>query len=385
MKAIYLDHNATSPVREEALERYRRAAVDHFGNASSVHAPGRDARRALDAAREEVAAALGAHAREIVFTGGGTESDNLAIVGLAQRRRSGHIVTSAVEHPAVLATCRALESRGFGLTVVPVDATGRVDPDVVLAAVGADTILVSIMMVNNETGVVQPIEEIGARIHERGIPLHSDAVQAFGRLPVDLASLPVDLLSISGHKFGAVKGVGALFVRDGLMIDPILRGGGQENDRRSGTYNVAAAAALATAATLARDGRAAEMTRLEHLRDAMEAEVCARIDGAAVNGRAGPRVTNTSNLHLPGADGEAVVLALDAEGIAVSSASACASAWRATSHVLTAMGLSAREADDSIRVSLGRTSTTADVEAFVRALPGAVERLRTAAGPPGPR
>ncbi len=385
MKTIYLDHNATSPVREEALESYRRAAVDHFGNASSVHAAGRDARRALDAAREEVAAALGAHAREIVFTGGGTESDNLAIAGLAQRRRSGHIVTSAVEHPAVLATCRALESRGFGLTVVPVDATGRVDPDAVLAAVGPDTILVSIMMVNNETGVVQPIEEIGARIHERGVPLHTDAVQAFGRLPVDVATLPVDLLSISGHKFGAVKGVGVLFVRDGLMIEPILRGGGQENDRRSGTYNVPAAVSLATAATLAGKERDAEMARLAGLRDAMETAVRARIDGATVNGGAGPRVANTSNLRLPGADGEAIVLALDAAGIAVSSASACASAWRATSHVLSAMGLSAREADDSIRVSLGRATTAADVDAFACALPGAVERLRAAAGPTHPR
>ncbi len=381
MKPIYLDYNASAPAREAALETLRRVAREAAGNAESPHRFGRGARRELDAAREVVAAAIGARTREIVFTSGGTESDNLAVVGVAKRRSSGHVVTSAIEHPAVLEACRHLEKHGFRVTRVPVDTGGRVAIERVADAIAADTILVSIMWVNNETGVIQPVEEIAALARERGVLSHTDAVQAFGRLDIDVGNVPVDLLSISGHKFGAPTGIGALYIRDGVEMESIVHGGGQERGMRSGSPAVALAAALAAAARAAVGECAAETVRLGRLRDRIERELLARIPGAAVNGAGSARVANTTSIRFPGADGEAVLLALDAAGIAVSSASACAAARRATSHVLTAMGLTPREADDSLRVSLGYRTTDADVDRFIRVLPDEVARIRAVSRP----
>lgn len=372
--AVYMDYNATAPVREEALEAYRRAALESFGNASSTHAPGRHAKAALDDARVALAEALGARARDVVFTSGGSEGDNLALKGVALARGSGHIVTTTIEHPAVLEACRWLERRGFAVTYVGVDGQGRVDPDAVAAAIRDDTVMVSAMWVNNETGVVQPAEEIAEACRERGVVFHTDAVQAFGRVPVD-AGL-VDLLSISGHKFGAPKGLGALVAARGVDFEPLVHGGGQEANRRSGTYNVPGAVALAEAARLAAAERIAETERLAVLRDRLEAGVLSAVPDAHVNAAGAPRVAGTSNIRFDGADGEAVLLALDAEGIHASSASACAASRTEPSYVLLAMGLSRRQAEDSMRFSLGRATTDTDIDRFLDVIPGVVEKVR---------
>jgi len=378
---IYLDYNASAPARDAALEAFGCAARDAHGNPGSLHRFGRDAKRALDGARVVIAGCIGAREGEIVFTGGGTESDNLALTGIMARHPRGHIVTSAVEHPAILETCRSLEARGVRVTRVAVDADGRVDPSRVGEAIGDDTVLVSVMWVNNETGVVQPVEEIAAIARARGVTFHTDAVQAFGRVAIDVAGAGVDLLSISGHKFGAPPGVGALFVRRGCDIEAVMHGGGQEHGRRGGTPALPLAAAMAAAAREACDECAAETVRLGALRDRMERSLLERIPGVAINGAGAARVANTSNIRIPGADSEAVLLALDALGIAVSSASACAAARRDTSHVLRAMGRSAREAGNSLRVSLGYRTTASDVDNFLAVLPDTVEGMRASTKP----
>jgi cysteine desulfurase len=377
-RIVYMDYNATAPMRDEAIAAYQRAAAECPGNASSTHASGRAARTALDDARCTMAAAMGARPREVVFTSGGTEADNLAVKGVALARGGGHIVTSAVEHPAVLEVCRWLETRGFRVTYVGVDDGGRVAADQVAAAVTDDTILVSIMWVNNETGVIQPVEEIAAMTREKGVPFHSDAVQAFGRVPIDLAAVPVDLLSISAHKFGGPKGAGALVVRSGVDFEPLIHGGGQEGNRRSGTYNLPAAAAMATAARLAVEELGDEGTRLAALRDRLEAGARERLDDVHVNGAGAPRVANTANIRFDGAFGESVLIGLDAAGVAASSASACAASRNTPSYVLMAMGLSRKQAEDSMRFSLGRRSSDADVDRLLEVLPAVVGHTRAA-------
>ena len=376
MPAVYLDYNATTPVRAEALDATNRVLRDGYGNPSSTHFAGRRARAFLDEARESMAATLGARPSELIFTSGGTESNNLAIKGVAAKHGHGHIVTSAVEHPAVLETCRALSADGFEITCLPVDTNGRVNPEAVREAIRPDTVLVTVMAVNNETGVIQPVEEIGRIARARGVCFHSDAVQAYGRLPIDLRRDTVDMLSISGHKFCGPKGAGVLFVRRGLRLEPLTHGGGQERGHRSGTENLPGIAAMAEAARLACAERESEQQRLLRLRERLEAGILETITGAAINGAGADRVANTANVRFDGADGEAVLIALDELGIAASSASACAARRGAPSHVLAAMGLTRREGDDSVRFSMGRFTTEEDVEYALKVLPATIARIR---------
>ena len=371
-----MDYNATAPVRPCALEALERVTRDCFGNASSAHQIGRTTRRHLDNAREAIAKCIGVEPREIVFTSGGTESDNLAIKGVVGQFTRGHIVTSTVEHPAVLETCRFFDEHGFDVTYLDVDEAGRVNPDDAADAIRDDTLLISVMWVNNETGVIQPIEELAAIARARGVPMHTDAVQAFGRIPVDLSIAPVSLLSLSGHKFGAPNGVGALVVRRGVELVAVTHGGGQEWNIRSGTHNAAGAVAMAEAALEATRELEKEQERLESLRNRLEKGLLIRIADTHVNGADADRVANTSNIRMDGADGEAVLIALDEQGICASSASACAAAHTEPSHVLTAMGMSRRQADDSMRFSLGKESTRDDVDKLIEVTPGIVERIR---------
>jgi len=388
MDTTYLDFNATAPVRPEAREAYVHA-LDAWCNASSAHAPGRVAHAMLDGAREALAGFLGATAREIVFTAGGTASDNLAIGGVcaAVRAATGpgaspvavggpHVVATAIEHPAVLETCRALERLGIRVTVVSPGPDGLVRAGDMIDAIREDTILVSMMWVNNETGVIQPVADVACAARARGVLCHSDAVQAFGRVPIDVRGVGVDLLSLSGHKFGAPPGIGALFVRRGTSIGPVIHGGGQEWNLRSGTHNVPGAVAMAEAARVSTRVLETEAARQRKLRDRLEDELARRLDGVHVNGVGAPRVANTSNLRFDGVDGESVVLALDAVGIAVSSASACAASHHDPSHVLLAMGLSEREASGSIRISMGWTTHANDVDRLLEELPRAIARSR---------
>ena len=375
---VYMDYNATTPVRAEAAEVYARVQRECFGNPSSAHFAGRRARSILDESRERIAATLGAQPGELYFTSGGTEGDNLAIVGVAESHARGHIVTSSIEHPAVLETCRRLAARGFGITYLPVDAEGQVDPVSVRDAIRDDTVLVTIMWVNNETGVIQPIEAIGQYTRERGTLFHSDAVQAFGRVLVDVQATPVDLITISGHKFCAPKGVGAVYVRRGITLATPVRGGGQERGLRSGTENLAGIAAMAEAGALACAERGAESQRLDELRNRLEAGILDQVPEVSINGGGASRMANTSNVCFTGADGEELLVSLDERRIAVSSASACAAAGNdKPSHVLMAMGRSRREAEDSMRFSLGRLSTGPDVDRCLEVLPQAVERVRS--------
>jgi cysteine desulfurase len=378
-RRVYMDHNATTPVAPEVLAAIRPWLEESFGNASSIHWAGRAARAAVDGARAQVARLLRAVPSEVVFTSGGTEADNLALLGAVRAARRGaeppHLVVSAIEHPAVLGAAEALEREGAALTKVGVDRSGLVDPDRVEAALRPSTVLVSVMLANNETGALQPVAEIARRVRARGALVHCDAVQGVGRVPVDVRALGVDLLSLSGHKMGAPQGVGALWVRRGVALAPLVRGGGQERGRRPGTENTAGIVGLGAAAELALREQEPLAARLTVLRDRLERELCARIEGLAVNAP-GPRVGNTLSLTLSGIEGEAALLNLDLEGIAASSGSACASGTMAPSHVLLAMGLRAEDAQGSLRFSLGRGSTDADVDAVVEALPPIVARLR---------
>jgi cysteine desulfurase len=377
VREVYMDYNATAPVRREAVEAYRHVLAEGYGNPSSAHFAGRRAKAALDESRERIAATMGARPAEIFFTGGGTEGDNLAIKGIAAMHGQGHIVTSSIEHPAVLSTCRSLDPCDFDVTYLPVGADGRVDPEAVRGAVRKDTILITVMWVNNETGVIQPIEAIGAIAREKSVTFHSDAVQAYGRLLVNVGKLPVDALTISGHKFCAPKGTGALYVRRGVQVETVVHGGGQERRMRSGTENVAGVAAMAEAAELACAERESETGRLGALRDRLESGVQKVIPNATVNGGNSSRVANTSNISFAGAHGETVLTSLDEKRVAVSSASACMASAEDPSHVLRAMGLSRKQADESLRFSLGRFSDAADVERCLEVLPGIVERIRS--------
>jgi cysteine desulfurase len=374
---VYMDYNATSPVRREALDAFNDAAGRAFGNPGSTHAAGRRARRIQDEARGMVAGVIGAGAPEVYFVSGGTEGDNVAILGTAALYGRGHVITTRIEHPAVLEACRSLDPGAFDVTFVDADAGGRVDPDAVRSAVREDTILISVMWVNNETGVIQPVEEIGAMARERRITFHTDAVQAFGRVAVDVRRVPVDMLTISAHKFCAPKGVGALYVRRGTKVGRTVHGGGQERGLRSGTENVPGVVAMARAAVLADSEREAESERLGSLRDRLQEGILRTIPDAHVNGDGSMRVANTLNVRFDGADSEAVLIGLDEKGVAASSASACAAGSDEPSHVLMSMGLTRKQAEESLRLSLGRFSSPSDVDHCLDVLPGIVERTRS--------
>ena len=377
---IYLDHNATTPLHPLAADRMAQAMREVWGNASSVHHFGQQAKAALDEARGSVATLLGADAAEVVFTAGGTESDNLAIRGAAEALEPAgrkHLITTAIEHEAVLNTMKSLARRGWRVTTLPVDATGIVSPDRLREAITDDTALVSVMHANNEIGTIQPVAELAAIAHEHGALVHTDAVQTAGKLPLDVRALGVDLLSIAGHKFYGPKGTGALWVRRGVRLLSPLTGGRQERSRRAGTENVPALVGLGVAAEAAGRTLAAEGGRLAALRDRLEAGILATITGSARNGAQAPRVPNTSNISIDRIESESVLIGLDLAGIAVSSGSACSSGTLEPSHVLKAMGLPHLRTLGSIRFSLGASNTDADIDRVLEVLPPLVEKLRS--------
>ena len=374
---IYLDNSATTRVDEKVLEAMLPCFRENFGNASSVHIFGQEARAIVEDARRSVADLLGADMREIVFTSGGTESDNAALWGVFRsgHRPGNHIITTKIEHPAILATCKALESAGAEVTYVPVNASGRVDPGVIEAAMRESTLLVSVMHANNETGVIQPIEEIAAIAKKRGILLHTDAVQSVGKIPVNVRELDVDLLSLSAHKIHGPKGVGVLYIRKGTKTIPFMTGGSHERKRRAGTENVPAIAGLGAAARLARERQPEMQTRVSALRDSLESQISNRIQGTRINGHA-PRLPNISNLSFENLEGEAAVIALDLEGVAISTGSACSSGALDPSHVLTAMGLRPEVVQGSLRFSLCYHNTAAEVDRVVQIAEPVIQRLR---------
>jgi cysteine desulfurase len=374
---IYLDNSATTRVDSRVLEAMMPFLRDNFGNASSIHTFGQDARAAVEKARRYVAELLGADTREVIFTSGGTESDNAALWGVFRSgyRQGNHIITTKIEHPAILATCKALQAAGAEVTYLPVDSSGRVDPASIAGAITDRTVLVSIMHANNETGVIQPIEEIGALARERGIVMHTDAVQSAGKIPLDARRLGVDLLSLSGHKIHAPKGVGALYARKGVKLAPFMTGGSHERKRRAGTENVPGIAGLGAAARLALS-RLDEMgTRVAALRDRLENEARRRIPGVRING-APPRLANISNLSFERLEGEAAVIAMDLEGVAVSTGSACSSGSLEPSHVLMAMGLRPEVVQGSLRFSLCCDNTDEEIGRALDVLVNVTERLR---------
>lgn len=376
---VYLDHNATTPLAPEVVEAMVRALCDLFGNASSIHADGQRAKAALDDARTEVARLIAAEPGDIVFTAGGTEADNLAIRGVVDAAGPSRtrVVVTAVEHEAVINTARALGRRGTPVTVVPVDAEGVVRPSVFEEALGGDAAVASVLLANNETGVIQPVEELARQARARRVVFHTDAVQAVGKIPVDVAALGVDLLSLSAHKFGGPKGAGALWVRRGTPMAGVITGGRQERNRRAGTENVPAIVGLGAAARLARATLAEESIRQTRLRDHLEAAILATVPGAAVNGGGARRVPNTTNIAFEKVEAESLLIALDLEGIAVSTGAACSSGTLEPSHVLRAMGLPPGRVQSSIRFSVGTTTTPDDIARVLAVLPALVRRLRS--------
>ena len=382
MDRVYLDHAATTPVDPEVAEAMSRVLHDTHGNPSSIYAEGRAARAAVDRARDEVAAAIEAEPSEIVFTSGGTEADNLALRGALKARRDERegLVTTAIEHHAVIDTARDLERYAHvRLTVVGVDRQGVVDPAAMREAIDERTSLVSVMHANNEIGTIEPIAEIGGICRDLGVTFHSDAVQTVGALEVDVRKIPIDLLSINAHKFYGPKGVGALYVRRGTRLATMQTGGGQEKGRRTGTENVAGIVGLGVAMRIARERRATESPRQARLRDRLISGVRTRVPDVVLNGHPTDRLPNNASFCVPGTDGESLIVALDLEGFAVSSGSACTSGETEPSHVLLALGLDREVAKGSLRVTVGRSTTEADVDAFVRALEHIVARLRNAA------
>lgn len=376
---IYLDHNATTAPRPEVIDLVTRVLRDTWGNASSVHAYGQQAKSVLDEARSRVATLIGADPAEVVLCGSGTESDNLAIRGAADAQADAgrrHLVTTAIEHEAVRATMAALGRRGFRITTIPVDASGIVSVDAVREAVTPDTALVSVMHANNEIGTLQPIAEIAAIARASGALMHTDAVQTAGRIPVDVRALGVDLLTLSAHKFHGPKGAGALFIRRGVKLAPTLTGGRQERGRRSGTEPVAIYAGMGLAAELAQAALADEPGRLAPLRDRLETALLAGIPDTVRNGAASPRVPNTTNLSFAGVESESLLIGLDLEGVAVSSGSACSSGTLEPSHVLRAMGCSHARALGSVRFSLGASTTEDAIDHAIDAVARVVTRLQ---------
>jgi len=376
--AIYLDHNATTPVDPAVADAVVEALREDFGNASSVHAWGQRAKARLDRARSAVAALIGGDPSEVVFTGSGTEADVLALRGAAEALEPAgrrHIVVSAFEHEAVIQTAKALARRGWDVTWLSPTREGLVTADALAAAVTDRTAIVSVMLANNEVGTIQPIAELAAIAHARGALFHTDAVQAAGKVPIDVAALGVDLLSLSGHKFGGPKGAGALWIRRGTRLVSQMTGGRQEKNRRAGTENVPGLAGLGVAAERAR-AKLAEMPRVAALRDALEAGILAAVPGTHVNGRREARVANTANIGFEGVEAESLVIAYDLEGIAVSTGSACSSGTLEPSHVLKAMGLDPHDTQNAIRFSLGTSTTAGEVARVVALTPALVERLR---------
>lgn len=377
MEPIYLDHAATTPVRPEVREAMMPLLMENYGNASSVHRWGRDAKVKLEEARARVAAVLGARPTEIVFTRGGTEADNLAVLGRSRKVRGGGVACSAIEHKAVLMTARAAEAEGAPLHVLPVDSDGVVDLAALDAILDASLAVVSVMWANNEVGAIQPVEEIASRCREAGVVFHTDAVQAFGKLPVRVDEVPVSLLSVSAHKVGGPKGVGALFVRKGTEIEPLVYGGGHERGIRAGTEDVAGAVGFAIAAELAAREREKEVARLGALRDRLQAGLLERVPELRVNAVGAERIPTVLNISVPGANDEMLLVMLDLEGIAASSGSACSSGGVTPSHVLTSMGLPPDIAGPSVRLSLGHETTDADIDGVLNIFPPLMERLRS--------
>jgi cysteine desulfurase len=383
---VYFDYNATTPLAPEVLEAVIAASRDQFGNASSVHYFGQRAKAAMDEARSAVAALIRADPSEIVYTSGGTESDNFAIRGAADALEPGgrrHLVASAIEHEAVLNTFKALSRRGWHTTLIPVDRTGIVDPDRLRELVTKDTALVSVMQANNEIGTIQPIAELAAIAHQHGALMHTDAVQSVGKLPVDVRALGIDLLSLSAHKFNGPKGAGALWIKRGTRMQPILTGGKHERSRRAGTENVPALVGMGVAARLAMGKLATEGVRVGALRDRLEDGILRSVPDTVLNGAHAPRVPNTTNISFDRVEAESLLIALDLEAVAVSTGSACSSGTLEPSHVLRAMGLSTHRTQSSLRFSLGLFSTQEEVDRVVAVLPGIVDKLRALTRRPG--
>jgi len=378
MNRIYLDNAATTPVRREVFEAMVPYLTDKYGNPSSIHSYGREARADLNRAREQVAAAIGAAPEEIIFTAGGSEADNLAIKGtaLAMYGEKSHIITSAVEHHAVLHSVESLKRLGFSVTILPVDSEGMVDPEDVKRAITPETCLISIMYANNEVGTIQPIEEISRIAREAGVLFHTDAVQAVGHMPVDVKSLGVDMLSLSGHKFYGPKGVGALYARRGVRLAPLIDGGAQERKRRAGTENMAGIVGIGMAIELAVSEMDEVSAKEERLRDKLIEGLTQRIPDVKLNGHRRLRLPNNVNMSFLYVEGESLLLNLDMEGIAASSGSACTSGSLAPSHVLMAMGIPHEVAHGSVRMTLGRYTEDADVERVLDVMPRIVEKLR---------
>jgi cysteine desulfurase len=376
-RTIYLDHAATTALDARVLDAMIPYLTTEYGNASSIYTLGRHAMQAIDHAREQVAAAIHSRPTEIAFVGCGSESDNLAIKGIAytSQKKGNHLITSSIEHHAVLHTCQYLERTGFKTTYLPVDEYGRVDPDEVARAITDQTILVSVMYANNEVGTIEPIAEIGRICRARKIPFHVDAVQAGGALPIDVAALNVDLLSLSAHKFYGPKGMGILYVRQGMRILPQLQGGSQERGRRAGTEDVAGIVGTATALTLAQEEMAQATLRIKALRDRL-IEGVLTIPGSRLTGHPSERLPNNASFCFKGVEGESLLLSLDLLGIAASSGSACTSGSVDPSHVLIAMGVPAEWLRGSLRLTLGKSNTDADVDAILTRLPGIVAKIR---------
>jgi cysteine desulfurase len=378
MARVYLDHNATTQVRPDVLEAMLPYFGEHFGNASSVHAFGQEARAAVEDARAQVAAFLNASPSEIVLTGGGTESDNLAVIGGAHAcaSKGKHVVTTSIEHDAVRQAADVLEQEGFQVTRVAPSPDGRITAEAIEAALRPDTILVSVMASNNETGVIQPMAEIGAVCAKRGVPFHTDAVQAAGKIPIDVSAWQATLATITGHKFYGPKGAGALYVRRGFKCTPLQVGGEHERGRRAGTENVPAVVGLGKACEVAAADMATVTPRIAALRDRLEAGLAERVPQIVRHGALAPRVCNTAHVSFVGAEGEHLILSLDMKGIAVSSGAACKSGSSHPSHVLLAMGVPANVAQSAVRFSLGRCTTEAEIDRVLDIVPGVVEKLR---------
>jgi cysteine desulfurase len=378
MKQIYMDYAATTPVRKEVLDEMLPFFSENFGNPSSLHTFGQDARYPVESARERIASAIGAKPDEIVFTSGGTESNNFAVKGIAFARqdKGKHIITSAIEHHAILEPCHFLEKNGFEVTSIPVDSKGVVDPADLLKAIKKETILISVMHANNEIGTIQPIKEIGAIARERGIIFHSDVVQTLGRMPINVDDLNLDLLSASGHKVYGPKGVGFIYIRKGTRITPFMHGGEQERGRRASTHNVPGIVGLGKAVELAVLDLDKETERITALRDKMIRGIVNNIEGCRLNGHPEKRLFNNVHVSIDYIEGESLLLYLDMEGIACSTGSACSSASLEPSHVLSAIGISADTAYGALRFTLGRQNTEEDVNFVIDTLPGIVKKLR---------
>ncbi len=378
MKQIYLDYSATTPVHPDVLKAMMPYFTEAFGNPSAIYSYGLEAKQAVDEARSKVAELIGARDEEIVFTSGGTEADNFAIVGAvyANKNKGNHIITSAIEHHAVLETCKLMEDRGFSVTCLPVDEYGLVVPHDIKEAITDKTVLISVMHANNEVGTIEPISEIARIAKEAGVLFHTDAVQSVGHIPVDVNELGVDLLSISAHKLYGPKGVGALYIRKGTRLEPLLHGGAQENRRRASTENVPGIVGFGRAAELARQEINEEMNRLAHLRDHLIKGILERIDHTHLNGHPMNRLPNNSNISFDFIEGESIVLSLDLEGICASTGSACAVSNLEPSHVLLAMGHSYERAHSTLRFSLGKWTTEEDIERVLEVLPRIVTKIR---------